>query len=117
MHMIHITSVAVPSLAPTVTALQRTSATSARIEWDPIPHQNRNGDLVSYHLNYTIAMSGTCATFSSGEPMTTLASPSDSVGFLTDLAPLQEYCLQVAGATAHGVGVFTRYWKIPCMLA
>ena len=45
---------------------------------------------------------------------TSVASASDSVGFLTSLDPLQAYCVRVAGATVNGVGVFGRHWKIPC---
>ena len=100
-------------MAPTVTSVQRTSATSARIGWDPIPHQNRNGELVNYNLGYSIAANGTCVA-SLDDQYTILASASDLVGFLTSLDPLQEYCVRVAGATVHGVGVFGRYWKLPC---
>ena len=106
-------AVAIPSLEPTVTGLQRTSATSARISWDPIPHQYRNGDLIAYHLNYKTAANGSCDDVS-GDQQTTLISSSDSVGFLTSLDPLQEYCVRLAGATAYGVGVFGRDWKVPC---
>lgn len=106
-------SEAVPSSAPTVTSVQRTSATSARVAWDPIPHQNRNGDLVKYDLGYSTTANGTCVA-SPDDQYTSLASASDYVGFLNALDPLQEYCVRVAGATVHGVGVFGRYWKIPC---
>ena len=102
-----------PSLAPTVTSVQRTSATSARVGWDPIPHQNRNGNLVAYHIGYNVATNGTCLA-SSNNIYSSLASGSDSIGFLTNLDPLREYCVQVAGATERGVGAFGRPWKIPC---
>ena len=103
-------------MAPTVTSVQRTSATSARVDWDPVPHQNKNGDLVNYNLGYSTATTnGTCVA-SFADQYTSLASASDYVGFLTALDPLQEYCVRVAGATVHGVGVFGRYWKIPCKL-
>ena len=106
-------SVAVPSLAPTVTYLRRTSATSAMVRWDPIPHQCRNGDLVAYQLAYDVTVNRSCETLPD-DPITGLASASDTVGFLTNLYPLQTYCLRVAGTTMHGVGVFGRLWKIPC---
>lgn len=83
--------------------------------WDPIPHQYRNGDLVAYHLMYATAVNGSCGgNFASDDQSTTEASPSESVGFLTNLDPLQIYCARVAGETEHGVGVFGRLWKIPC---
>ena len=106
-------SVAVPTLAPIVISLQRTSARSARVEWDHIPHQDRNGDLVAYHLIYSKAVNRTC-TVSVEDQLTTIASASDSVGYLPYLDPLYEYCVRVAGATVHGVGVFGSFWKIPC---
>ena len=111
----HVISVAIPSLAPTITSVQRTSGTSARITWDPIPHQYRNGDLTAYHLTYLVAVNGSCVD-TSGDQQTTLTSADDSssVGFLINLDSLQEYCVRIAGATVHGVGVFGRYWKIPC---
>lgn len=104
---------AVPTLAPTVTTLQRTSATSARISWDPIPHQSRNADLTGYHLSFIETVNGTCVEASSD---TSLVLSNENVGFLTNLDPLKEYCARVAGATAYGVGVFGRLWKIPCKL-
>ena len=107
--------VAVPTLGPAVKRLQRTNAISARVEWDLIPQQNRNGELVSYHLDYSRAVNGTCVA-SVDDQFMTLASASDSVGLLSNLDPLKEYCVRVAGATAYGVGVFGRLWKIPCRL-
>ena len=68
---------------------------------------------MNYNLGYSIAANGTCLA-SSDDQYTSLASASDLVGFLTSLTPLQEYCIRVAGATVYGVGVFGRYWKIPC---
>ena len=106
-------TVAVPSLAPTITSLQRSSATSARIGWDPIPHQNRNGDLVAYHLNYSAAVNRSCVSLPDN-PFTSLVSASESVGFLSNLDPLSSYCIRMAGSTAYGIGVFGRLWKIPC---
>ena len=106
-------SVAVPTLSPAVISLQRTSATSARVDWGHIPHQDRNGDLVAYHLSYSKAVNRTC-TVSVEDQLTTIASASDSMGYLSNLDPLYEYCVRVAGATVYGVGVFGRFWKIPC---
>ena len=67
---------------------------------------------MNYNLGYSVAANGICLA-SDDDQYTSLASASDFVGFLTNLSPLQEYCVRVAGATVHGVGVFGRYWKIP----
>ena len=68
---------------------------------------------MTYNLGFSIAANGTCVA-SPDDQYTSLTSASDYVGFLTALDPLQEYCVRVAGATVHGVGVFGGYWKIPC---
>ena len=68
---------------------------------------------MGYHLGYNVTANGTCVA-SLDNQYTSLASASDSIGFLTNLDPLQEYCVRVAGATVYGVGVFGRHWKIPC---
>ena len=84
------------------------------MKWNEIPASSRNGIITEYRLSYRNAVNGSCVVNQSGSIRIAPINDSESMALIDGLDPRMEYCIQIAGATLDGIGVFGSARLVPC---
>ena len=114
-------SLAVPTVAPTVNSMVRRNATTILITLQPLTQRESGGVVAFYNISYTgfEPQNLTCSTSNSTMSTTPATTYMDGqyVQLLVDqLDPRLSYCLQVAAATSVGLGPSSEPIAVGCKL-
>ena len=110
-------STVVPSVAPTVVGVRRTTATTATLTWSHLSLVQSRGFLTAYKVTYNNTQRSNCPQVDP-EVSTTLSVDQDETQLvITDLDPRLEYCVMIAAITVAGTSEYSSTVKIPCKCA
>ena len=110
-------STAVPSVAPMVVGVRRTTATTATLTWSHLSLVQSRGFLTAYKVTYNNTQRSNCPQVNP-EVSTTLSVDQDETQLvITDLDPRLEYCVRIAATTVAGTSEYSSAVKIPCKCA
>ena len=110
-------SIVVPSVAPAVVGVRRTTATTATLTWNQLSLVQSRGFLTAYKVTYKNTQRSNCPQVDP-ETSTTLSVDQDETQLvITDLDPRLEYCVGIAATTVVGMSDYSAAVKVPCKSA
>jgi len=114
---IYFLSTVVPSVAPTVVRVRRTTATTATLTWSQLSPVQSRGFLTAYKVTYSNTQRSSCPQVDP-ETSTTLSVIQDETQLvIIDLDPRLEYCVRIAATTVVGMSDYSVAVKVPCKSA
>ena len=102
--MMPMTTLAVPSGKPTITAAHNTSSESIQLIWRPPPKSSINGEFLGYQIAYRPRNDNS----SSGISQTQLKDPEISQFTIVDLQPFTQYLVSLRVINPAGLGPETK---------
>ena len=107
----------VPSVAPMVVGVRRTTATTATLTWSQLSLVQSRGFLTAYKVTYKNTQRRSCPQVDP-ETSTTLSVGQDETQLvISDLDPSLEYCVGIAATTVAGMSDYSATVKVPCKSA
>jgi len=97
----------VPSRAPSNIQLSNLQSAEVKVQWDPLPQQYANGQLLGYRVYFN-----EYPYYSYLEKAVNTSSASVYMVILRDLKAVQRYGIRVAAFTSKGVGPRSYYLYI-----
>ena len=115
---IYFLSTVVPSVAPTVVGMRRTTATTATLTWSQLSLVQSRGFLTAYKVTYKNTQRRRSCPQVDPEMGTTLSVGQDETQLvISDLDPRLEYCVRIAATTVAGTSDYSVAVKVPCKSA
>ena len=110
-------STVVPSVAPMVVGVRRTTATTATLNWSRLSLVQSRGFLTAYKVTYKNTQRRSCPQVDP-ETSTTLSVDQDETQLIiSDLDPRLEYCVGIAASTVAGTSDYSDTLKVSCKSA
>ena len=110
-------SIVVPSLAPMVVGVRRTTATTATLTWSQLSLVQSRGFLTAYKVTYKNTQRRSCPQVDPETSTTLSAHQNETQLVISDLDPRLEYCVGIAATTVVGTSEYSSTVKIPCKSA
>ena len=110
-------SIVVPSVAPMVIGVRRTTATTATLNWSSISLVESRGFLTAYKVTYKSTQRGSCPQVDPETSTTLSVDQNETQLVISDLDPRLEYCVGIAASTVAGTSDYSATLEVPCKCA